>query len=580
MMVPQREVAMILIKPSFEILACTDEPLKLIERAGRTCYKSEDKITEDSAGKFVEMVSKRGHLSVVEHANMTVRFMIDRGCCYSADTEVLTLQGWKLWEQVVNSDELACLSSDNVLEWHKPIRLYRYDYDGKLLAFQSQGVNLLVTPNHKMWVYDYDKRSSTSRTWRFIRADEMVNGRYMFQRAARWKGVRFKPVIPAHPTKRLQFPSIRPNDSCLFLTLLGLWVTDGSYRIGKDGGSCIQISQTKEHVRKEITRLCHELDFRISWQRKEARIDNLRLVRFVEGLFGPGAKTFTLRIPHAIKGSTLPEIEAFLRDVVLGDGNVHKKNNHTVIYTSSKRFADDLQELYMKIGLSVNVRTIPPRKRGSILGRKVRNTHVSYVVSVHGKKRSFPLLVRRSAKAMGKPIPYKGAVYCAEVPGNRLYVRRQGVPVWCGNSHELVRHRLAAYSQESTRYANYSKERFGGQITFVIPPWITTEPGEYLLGESVAKLGLDVPSLAWIQALANCEMAYLSLLNLGWKPEQARSVLPNSLKTEIVATMNFRQWLHVFDLHCSPAAHPQMREIMIPLRDECRRRWPAVFGKP
>jgi thymidylate synthase (FAD) len=149
-----------------------------------------------------------------------------------------------------------------------------------------------------------------------------------------------------------------------------------------------------------------------------------------------------------------------------------------------------------------------------------------------------------------------------------------------GVSHELVRHRLAAYSQESTRYADYSKGKFGSQVTFVIPPWVGIEPGEYSLGESVAKQNLDVGGLAWIGALASCETAYLSLIQSGWRPEQARSVLPNSLKTEIVATMNFRQWLHVFDLRCSPAAHPQMREIMVPLRDECRRRWPAVFGKP
>jgi len=147
-----------------------------------------------------------------------------------------------------------------------------------------------------------------------------------------------------------------------------------------------------------------------------------------------------------------------------------------------------------------------------------------------------------------------------------------------GFSHELVRHRLAAYSQESTRYCCYSKDKFGSQVTFVIPPWVSIEPGEYFLGEPVARQKLDVAGLAWIGALANCETAYLAAIQAGWKPEQARSVLPNSLKTEIVATMNFREWLHVFGLRCSPAAHPQMREIMVPLRDECRSRWPAVFG--
>jgi len=145
-------------------------------------------------------------------------------------------------------------------------------------------------------------------------------------------------------------------------------------------------------------------------------------------------------------------------------------------------------------------------------------------------------------------------------------------------SHELVRHRLAAYSQESTRYCSYAKEKFGSQITFVIPPWVKIEPGEYFINENTGE-SFDFASHEWLEAMAFSERTYMELIKLGWKPEQARSVLPNSLKTEIVMTANFREWLHVFDQRCSQAAHPQMREIMIPLRDECLRRWPAVFGK-
>jgi thymidylate synthase (FAD) len=131
-----------------------------------------------------------------------------------------------------------------------------------------------------------------------------------------------------------------------------------------------------------------------------------------------------------------------------------------------------------------------------------------------------------------------------------------------GVTHELVRHRLAAYSQESTRYANYGQEKFGGQITLVRPLfWLPGTPAYEL----------------WLAAMATAERAYLDLLAAGARPQEARGVLPNSLKTEIVMTANLREWRHVLALRGGKAAHPQIREIMLPLLAEFNRRLPAVF---
>ena len=138
-----------------------------------------------------------------------------------------------------------------------------------------------------------------------------------------------------------------------------------------------------------------------------------------------------------------------------------------------------------------------------------------------------------------------------------------------GVSHELVRHRLCAFSQESTRYCNYS-----GGVTFVIPPWVNIQPGEY--GKN-RHLPSDPSDAVWYFTMIDAEVRYQALLKNGWTPQQARSVLPNSLKTEIVVTANFREWRHIFKLRCSQAAHPQMREVMIPLRDEFRNRIPVLF---
>lgn len=124
-----------------------------------------------------------------------------------------------------------------------------------------------------------------------------------------------------------------------------------------------------------------------------------------------------------------------------------------------------------------------------------------------------------------------------------------------GVSHEIVRHRLASYSQESTRYCNYS-----GDVTFIIPPF--TDSARYS---------------AWLLAMRDAEEKYRLLIDRGAKPEEARSVLPNSLKTELVMTMNLREWRHFFKMRLSKRAHPQMREVASLIYTELRRLIPVVF---
>lgn len=138
-----------------------------------------------------------------------------------------------------------------------------------------------------------------------------------------------------------------------------------------------------------------------------------------------------------------------------------------------------------------------------------------------------------------------------------------------GVTHELVRHRLASYSQESTRYVNYG----GDDIEFIKPVWIK-EDIEHDYYDLKIK---HQPSFQWYDSMHDAEFYYKQLLKKGWRPEQAREVLPNSLKTEIVMTANVREWRHVFTLRCSKKAHPQIRELMRKCCDEFIVRWPELF---
>lgn len=127
-----------------------------------------------------------------------------------------------------------------------------------------------------------------------------------------------------------------------------------------------------------------------------------------------------------------------------------------------------------------------------------------------------------------------------------------------GVTHEVVRHRIGSYSQESTRYCNY---RSNG-IKVIAPFFFLGDQQKYQI---------------WLNAMLASEAAYNALIDAGATPQEARSVLPKSLKTEIVVTYNLREWRHFFRLRCSERAHPQMREITIPLLREFQRRIPVIF---
>ena len=133
-----------------------------------------------------------------------------------------------------------------------------------------------------------------------------------------------------------------------------------------------------------------------------------------------------------------------------------------------------------------------------------------------------------------------------------------------GVTHELVRHRLCSYAQESTRYCNYSGEKFGRELTFVRPSW-TLNPG------------MENRMLLWMKAVSNAEDSYMEMLDAGATPQEARAVLPNSLATKVAMKANMREWIHVFRMRCDLPAHPDMRQTMTPLLIEMKAEYPEVF---
>lgn len=203
-------------------------------------------------------------------------------------------------------------------------------------------------------------------------------------------------------------------------------------------------------------------------------------------------------------------------------------------------------------------------EKGDILQRIERIARTCYKSEAHITEGSAEKLVRSLVKRGHFPMLDHHSI---------------SVKIVCdrGVSHEIVRHRIAAYAQESTRYCNYSKDKFGNHLTFIKPCFFPDMPtGEWELVEW-PKYDFNEAEEAWFSEMKYSEERYLKMIKAGSSPQEARDVLPNSLKTEIVCTLDLTAWRHFFKLRTATAAHPQMREIAVPMLEKFRELVPIVF---
>ncbi len=530
-----------------------ESPLQLIEVAGRTAYQSRDKISDESASRFVEMIRKRGHESVLEHSCMTVEFNnVSRGFCYDDKTEVLTKEGWKYFYETTEKDKFLTLNLKNKkIEYQKRKDFTAEDWNGQLIYGKSSMVDFAVTPNHRMVYFPYDKR--VDKEWGIAQAKEIYGKRVKFERGLfnNWTGLKIK-------NKYSQ------QDSLSFAKFMGVFITDGSLWKGKQTGGRIVLSQTKKGGRDFIRKTLSDLGWNFKERRDGFRINDTKLYHFLRKYFPETKKkSEDGRVPEWIRMSSPEYIREFMNGVIVGDGNIHKGNKHIVIYSGSQKLSGDYQECIFKMGLCSTVRMDDRRGQAHKVGKApIKNKRKSYIVSI--TKRTNAHLFNRKLWSKRK---YRGKVYCVTVPNGTLYVRRNGKAFWSGNTHEMVRHRLVAYTQESTRYVDESNFRV------VVPP--DKDPQK-----KIVTLGLpngDKSEVSFEDWVNLNEQMYRGLRKAEWVPQDARQTLPIGIKSQIVATANFREWRHIFTLRCSPKAHWEIRRVMTNLLKEVKERVPVIF---
>lgn len=459
---------------------------------------------------------------------MVKYFNVSRGFCYDDQTEVLTRSGWKLFKDTTDDDEFFTIDMETKNTAYQKRTAYTIEpWDDDLIYGESSMVNFAVTPNHNMLWYHYDSRNN--KQWFIDKASVVYGRRVKFQRGL------FN-YYNGDFSYTEEFPQQFTEN---FAKFMGIWITDGSLNKSDTSGGRVTITQTKAKGKKYIQNVLDDLGWEYKVNGAGFRINNTQLYNFLRKYFPKKfKKTYIGAIPEWIRMSNREYIRAFLEGAIMGDGNIHKINNHVVIYTANKEMAGNYQELFMKAGFCASIRE--DNRIGyahEVNGKIIENKVVQYIVSVTQRTNEHLFNKEHWSKKH-----YKGNVYCVTVPNGTLYVRRNGKSFWSCNTHETVRHRVMSFAQASTRYIK--NENFE-HIAF--PP--DTQVSDEIMQKYIA----------WVEYTK--EM-YSMLKSNGFKNDIARQVLPIGIANEICVAGTLEKWKGVFELRTKSDAHWEIRNIM------------------
>jgi thymidylate synthase ThyX len=564
----------------------------LIEVAGRSCYRSfgvglNPNVTKirENPKDYLSNVLAKGDGSILEHASVTFAFLnVSRIFCYSQDTEVLTRDGWRLFSDIEGTEEYATLNpSDFAIEYHPACNYVVEKHTGKMVHIRSSIVDLLVTPNHRVFFFDYDKRSSATKRWKFGRADTLIGRRLVMKTDGVWNasGIE-KMVIPSvilsatrtdtGTSYQREYAKFEiPFDT--YAQFLGLFDAEGSFQHGQDSSYQMSIYQSKSSPYVGgILDTIRQMGFvpaiyDVGVHECVVRFSSFQLYQHLRKF---GSTAYEKRVPDEIKQGSAHQIRLYLDAYVKGDGNVDK-TGHQVIYTSSPRMADDLQELALKAGFSASIRVdnrVGLKHYSAKCGGWVGQTRPNYIISFRQKASVCPMINQR-VKSNRKQISlenYSGKVYCVSVPNELLYVRRKGKPVWCGNTHELVRHRAGtAISQESLRYVRPR------EIDIWLPPDLKTVSEEFAgTIEEIKARYRDLESkFDWDKMSFEQKKRITSAL---------RRILPDGLATNIIWTANHRTLRWVIEMRTDSSAEVEIRTVFGKVAEICMRDYPILYS--
>ena len=341
--------------------------------------------------------------------------------CYDDKTEVLTENGWKFWPDVTMEDKLATLVN-GVTVFELPSAVVKYDYDGDMVCWNNQTLDIMVTPNHNMYV---NKQSSALKkkdeNYEFILAENCTDFQYEIQRTSEWCGESDDfYVIPERKCYK-QTSLTRAFPMIEWARFMGVAVAEGWF-----GDKNIIIAQSHPIKMQKVRKVIVDAGLEFIKVKNGFAINSTQIAQHFKN-FG---RAWEKKVPEFIKNGTTEVITAFLEGYALGDGNM-QENGFRIFYTTSKLLADDVQELLLKIGRVGIIKERDRIGKSNIApdGHLITSRRISYEI-IERVKKTRSWLDKRDRSL----VHYSGKVYCATVSSHILYVRRNGKPLWCGNT--------------------------------------------------------------------------------------------------------------------------------------------------
>jgi hypothetical protein len=415
-----------------------------VTNAAATANGADAQSAAQSLALFAAQVASIGLSSPVAIANaaMGVSYgaeTVQFSTCFDKETEILTNCGWKNVKDIVMADDIATLNpATHILEFHKPLALQRKWFSGELIRMNNRFIDVAVTPDHNMYV-----RARGEQQWKFRKAKDVVKNN-QFKRNAVWNGCEISEyVIGKHRISMdtwLEFLGYFISEGCAGIysgTRPSKSVSTGKHKrqirdVWKDTQYSIQISQTKGTNYDKIRQCMQNMPFTIHATERTLVIHNRALCHELL----PLGKSFEKYIPRYVFDLSPRQMRILLDALWVGDGHVRFKNGKAcefVYSTSSKRLANDIQELAFKAGICASITVQDRRSRAVVIkGRGVTGytKHLTYTVRLHTEH----LITTLNHEPTR--LPYEDNVYCLTVPNHIVYTRRKGKPCWVGQCYE------------------------------------------------------------------------------------------------------------------------------------------------
>jgi len=346
------------------------------------------------------------------------------GGCYDTNTEILTRAGWKKYNQITFDDEIATLNTRGEIEYQKPQDIIIYHYKGKMLRIKSKNVDLLVTPDHWLYIGRINGEKPRSQQIRFkrVKAKDVINRKvWIFKRSAVWN------------CDDIDFFTIGDKKVPIeeWLQFFGFYLAEGH---AWKSWPMVQLRSADKSLLLYFKALLEKWGFspKIHQNGTLLLVYSRELYRYLK----PLGKAWEKYIPHELKELPPDKLRILLEWYIKGDGHIENGRRWRA-WTSSERLRDDLQEIALKLGWYATYYLDHKGRHSSVMrdGRVVNTKHKTWVVNFVQKDKSrFWVGDWETQRNYIKLEEYDGAVWCVTVPNHVIYVRRNGCPVWCGNS--------------------------------------------------------------------------------------------------------------------------------------------------